>query len=152
MAKVVSLFQPYAQLVVMGVKLIETRTWATKYRGEILIHASQGFHRGLMRLVGEHPFRNYIKLMAHELPTGKIIGKVNLVDVQTTEKLKAIGLTPDERAFGDYTDGRFGWLLKDAVMFEKPIPAKGMLGIWNYDLKEMTAFSKATADKEVANG
>jgi len=40
--KAISLLQPWATLVVTGVKTIETRSWGTKYRGPILIHASQG--------------------------------------------------------------------------------------------------------------
>ena len=37
-----------------------------------------------------------------------------------------------EKAFGDYSPGRYGWLLSDPVQFAEPIPAKGKLGIWNY--------------------
>ena len=43
-------------------------------------------------------------------------------------------LTDKEYAFGDYTPGRWGWLLSDPVLFNEPIPAKGKLGLWEYDL------------------
>lgn len=39
--KVISLRQPWALLVVLGHKKIETRSWKTTYRGDLLIHASQ---------------------------------------------------------------------------------------------------------------
>ena len=39
-------------------------------------------------------------------------------------------LTMEEKAFGDYTEERYAWLLEDFIQFEKPIPAKGMLSIW----------------------
>jgi hypothetical protein len=141
--KVLSIKQPYAQLAVMGAKLIETRPMRTNFRGELYIHASQDFHKGLMRLVGTYPFREYIKKMAHELPTGAIIGKVTVTDCvlidqafkqQLEERFQTAD--PHERAFGDYTDGRYAWHLSNAVMFDKPIPAKGQLGIWNYELEE----------------
>jgi len=40
--KVLSLLQPWATLVVMGIKKIETRSWSTTHRGALLIHASKG--------------------------------------------------------------------------------------------------------------
>ncbi len=42
--KALSLRQPYAELVVIGKKSIELRTWSTKYRGEFLIHAAKTVH------------------------------------------------------------------------------------------------------------
>ncbi len=39
--KIISIRQPWASLIVTGVKDVENRTWSTRYRGPILIHASQ---------------------------------------------------------------------------------------------------------------
>jgi hypothetical protein len=136
MAKVLTIKQPYAQLAVMGVKRIETRPMRTNYRGVLYIHASQDFHKGLMRLVSAYPFREYIKKMAHELPTGAIIGSVRLIDCVLIDDTFKASVNEHERAFGDYTNGRFAWLLEDAKLFDKPIPAKGQLGIWNFSFPE----------------
>lgn len=38
--KAISLWQPWASLVALGVKTIETRSWSTKYRGPLTIHAA----------------------------------------------------------------------------------------------------------------
>lgn len=38
--RALTLWQPWAQLVALGVKVIETRSWGTKYRGPLLIHAA----------------------------------------------------------------------------------------------------------------
>lgn len=38
--KAISIRQPWAWLIVNGYKDIENRTWRTKYRGPVLIHAS----------------------------------------------------------------------------------------------------------------
>jgi hypothetical protein len=43
-------------------------------------------------------------------------------------------LTMEEKAFGDYSEGRYAWMLEDAVQFDEPIPAKGTLCIWEYTL------------------
>ncbi len=137
--KAISLLQPWASLVVMGLKTIETRSWATQHRGTILIHASQGKAGSIFAqeswLAGKLPTFNC-------LPFGAIIGSVTITavtDVSHTglpEDLLA-RLTMEEKAFGDYTTGRFAWLLADAVQFVKPIPARGMLHIWDY--KEIIA-------------
>jgi len=138
--KVISLTQPWAQLVVLGAKKIETRSWSTKHRGELYIHAAQGFPRYCRDIVSRAPFRDYLKMLHVELPTGAIIGKVNLVECVASWQLVAGGLSKDEAAFGDYGEGRWGWLMTDPVKFDKPIPAKGALSLWNYeiDLPEMT--------------
>lgn len=38
----ISIKQPWAALLVAGVKTVEVRTWATRVRGPVLIHASKG--------------------------------------------------------------------------------------------------------------
>ena len=40
---------------------------------------------------------------------------------------------PAEYAFGNYEPGRYAWVMKDAVLFDKPIPAKGKQGLWNWE-------------------
>lgn len=43
--KALSIRQPWAWLIVNGFKDIENRSWDTKYRGAVLIHASKGMTR-----------------------------------------------------------------------------------------------------------
>ena len=38
--KVLTLHQPYASLIALGLKTIETRSWSTKYRGPLAVHAA----------------------------------------------------------------------------------------------------------------
>lgn len=134
MAKVISLLQPWASLVVMGVKTIETRGWTTAYRGPLLIHASKG-RAGAA--VAEAPlFRNHIPDF-RALPFGVIIGEARLVDVLRIEETglppeHLARLTLEERAFGDYGAGRWAWMLEGAVLWEEAIPARGMLGLWEW--------------------
>jgi hypothetical protein len=139
--KVISLLQPWATLVVIGAKKIETRSWNTKYRGDILIHASRRkikineldveVFNHLSRFI---PQREYPKL-----PYGAIIGKAKITDTCETELLNAFDyawgdyvITPEEKAFGDYSPNRFCWLLKDALQFKYPVPAKGSLSLWEH--------------------
>lgn len=134
--KVLSLLQPWASLVVTGVKKIETRTWTTTYRGELAIHASLG--KTAADLAKDQPFSKYIKDF-NSLPFGAIIGKVMLVDVaridpfQNLDKLMQM-ISADEKAFDDFTEGRYAWILEEPVEFKNIIPVKGSLGIWNYEV------------------
>jgi activating signal cointegrator 1 len=116
----------------MGIKTIETRSWATSYRGDLLIHASMSKKAAL--ITGEDPFKKYIPDF-RALSFGSIIGKVVLVDVLPTGSLHYSAshinrLTMEERIFGDYSANRWAWILEDPVEFEKPIPYKGTLGLW----------------------
>jgi hypothetical protein len=134
MPKALSLLQPWASLVVMGAKKIETRSWTTAYRGTLLIHASRG--KAGAAIATLPIFQQYIPQFK-ELPFGAIIGEVRLVDVL---RIEDTGLPPEvldklsleERAFGDYRAGRFAWMLEDSVMWEEAISATGKLGLWEF--------------------
>lgn len=141
--KVISLLQPWASLVVIGAKKIETRSWNTKYRGPLLIHASKKMSNVQKFLAYSEPFASALKDL-NELSLGAIIGKVDLKGTSTTDfyldcKNGGIPITDHggdwekEIAFGDYSAGRFGWLLSNPIAFSHHIQAKGSLGLWEYD-------------------
>ena len=141
--KAISLLQPWASLVVMGIKKIETRNWATKHRGTILIHASQGKAGSIF--VAELPFKKYIPDFK-KLSFGAIIGEATIADVIRIEDLEMNDelinrLTMEEKAFGDYSYGRYAWMLEDAVEFTTPIPARGTLSIWEYADDNLKGFT-----------
>ena len=132
--KAISLLQPWASLVVMGVKQWETRSWSTAYRGELLIHASKG-KKGAA-LSQDPPFSTYIPDFS-TLPFGSIIGQVLLMDVIRVEAFLATpalmeSMTLEERAFGNYEKGRWCWILGNPLIFRKPIPVNGALSLWEY--------------------
>lgn len=77
--KALSVKQPFASLILEGKKTIETRTWATDYRGPLLICASLKPHSGLLLLDGfAHDAKGYAS--AKNLPTGVMLCVVDLVD------------------------------------------------------------------------
>ncbi len=146
MIKCISILQPWASLVVARHKRIETRSWNTKYRGELYIHASKKWTQQLYDTIIDIGADKHFAESGFVLPFGAIIGKVDLVETFPTELLVSDGkpietfiegleITPQEIAFGDYSPNRFGWILENPVVFVKPIPAKGQLGIWNFDEK-----------------
>ena len=118
--KAISIRQPWAWLVVNGHKDIENRTWATKYRGKILVHA--GVHR--VTKAEYDAFANRCRRMRiMEFPpidgfkTGGIVGIVEFVGC--IKKSKSPWFT-----------GPWGFVLSNGR--ERPFePMKGKLGLFN---------------------
>lgn len=141
--KAITVIQPWATLLATGKKHIETRSWKTNYRGEILIHAGKSVKDLFGEIYADDEnnlffcragIKNYEDFYA--MPRGEIIGKANLVDcfqIDEAYRRKLRRENPAELAFGDYTIGRYAWLMADTVLFDKPIPAKGKQGLWNWE-------------------
>ena len=125
--KVLSIKEPFATLIKDGVKIYETRSWKTNYRGEIYIHAS-------LSLSKSERVESANKYLKSEIKPGFILCKCELVDCipMTDEFIKYINKETSEYDYGLYSEGRYAWKLKVLEVLEKPIPAKGKLGIWNY--------------------
>ena len=126
--KVLSIKEPFATLVKDDVKIYETRSWKTNYRGEIYIHASKAMSKS----------ENVEKAMPYlksELNPGCILCKCNLVDCiyMTKDFIQRIKNDTNESDYGRYEVGRYAWKLELIEVLEEPIPAKGKLGIWNYE-------------------
>jgi hypothetical protein len=123
--KCLSLKQPYAELIVSGKKTIELRKWNTKFRGEFLIHASKTVNK-------EACERN--KIDPKSLITGAIIGKSFIYDVKEYDSKRTF-VKDKKKHFADvnFTDYKYGFLLKDSKRFGKPIPLRGKLGFFNVD-------------------
>lgn len=164
--KALTLTQPWATLVAIGAKQIETRSWFTSYRGPLAIHAAAGYGKGGLRghkaLCGTEPFcsvlneacarhydaldqsRGWLRAVAEHpfMPTGAIVATCELVCCKNITLSARYGwhgvagrdweMTDQERAFGDYTPGRYAWLLTNVRALETPIPAKGTLGLWEW--------------------
>jgi hypothetical protein len=135
--KVLSLQQPWANLVIAGEKQFETRGWQTHYRGELYIHASKSFAGLNLELCQLDPHFKKAIPDRSKLKLGAIIGKVNLIDCFSIYDLGLrYKISAKERAFGDFSPGRFAWLLENPEPIE-PIEISGNLNIWNFEMKEV---------------
>ena|SRR3990172_4209670 len=118
-----SVRQPWANLIVLGLKDIEIRTWATKYRGRLLIHAGMTFDRVAMW-----------RFPMEVVPRGAIIGSVKLADI-----LRFTRQSWKEGGDRHLDNGRFpletayAWILEDQWEFPEPIPYKGALKLFRVD-------------------
>ena len=119
-----TVYQPYAYAIVAGLKGYETRPRRTHIRGRVAVHAAKG-NPQFVTLAVDMALPETMKLHY-----GAVLGTVEIVDCVPVEAL--IGkLSERERVLGDYTPGRFAWVLKNPVMFDRPIPARGFQGWWN---------------------
>lgn len=127
--KAISLWQPWATAIPLGIKRLETRGWSTRYRGPLAIHAAKHwdkdqdlFARSMRQLTEPQ--------LPDEFPFGAVVGVAWLVDVIPSERARKI-VNLIEAAFGDYAPGRFAWVLEDAQPLTRPLPWKGKQGFFN---------------------
>lgn len=134
--RALTITQPWATLIQRGAKRLETRSWYTNYRGALVIHASKRFPLDCQKLLRMPAFYNGVGCV----PAKNFLRGVGLcvcilracVKVSELYKLKCWDFTPsaDELTFGDFSVGRYAWLLEHQYDFIDPIPAKGALGLW----------------------
>lgn len=154
--KAISLWQPWASAMAVGAKTIETRHWPTLVRGSIAIHAAKRCVKGeilslLCRgawqgaVVMPHIIHPRSEFHVEDLPYGAIVAVGTLVDCRPIETLTVGELDTrrysdadprklypfTERAFGDYSPGRFGWVFEDVKPLMNPIPFTGKQGFFN---------------------
>jgi activating signal cointegrator 1 len=142
----------------IGAKRIETRSWSTSYRGWLAIQASKGglsksdleiqcddpeFKRVLMAVPAFARWQNCEPgpggvVPPDVFPHGKIVAVVYMKGCTRTEWLRepagaeVIGselMTPQEQAFGDFSDGRYGWVTDKLFRLPDPIPFKAKQGL-----------------------
>jgi len=150
--KAISLWQPWATLIATGAKQIETRSWATSYKGPIAIHAAK---RKILKEIKElaewEEFRAALKIpvvvdepeeleekaaIDHmlSLPYGAIVAVATLKECRNVADFNRFELFTDRGGFdesdlGNYATGRIGWVLTDVRAIE-PIPYKGEQGLF----------------------
>jgi len=135
--KALTLTQPWATLVAIGAKRIETRSWKTSYRGPLAIHAAKEFPKEARKFTTQPVCYESMRRIARmemrangwrAYPLGCIIATCRLTNVLPVVSLEP--LSELERAFGDYSPGRFAWILQDVKPLPQPVPMKGALGLW----------------------
>lgn len=136
--KAVTLYEPWAMLVAIEAKKIETRSWATRYRGALAIHAGKNWPSWAKLFLLREPFRSVLFPMdlyyPEALPLGAIVAICDLEDCFKIDPGPLL-ISDQEKAFGDYIPGRFMWMLGSVKRVNPPIPAKGKQGLWDWDEK-----------------
>lgn len=137
-----SLWQPWATLVAIGAKRVETRDWSTDFRGKLAVHATKTEAAYARALVYESPFAEAlaetfgVSIDADELPRGAIVAVATLDRVRPITAAGARLLereNPTEFAFGNYSleDGqRYAWVFSDATPLPAPVECGASQKLW----------------------
>ncbi|MDZ7735912.1 MAG: ASCH domain-containing protein [Gammaproteobacteria bacterium] len=123
--KALSIRQPWAFAIVNGWKPVENRTWPTRYRGRILIHAGKKEEtediEGVLEMIAGQtglPILTVIEMYFEQQRTfGGIVGAATLVDCVTS-------------CDSSWFAGPYGFVLRDAIRYEY-IPCRGALGFFD---------------------
>jgi hypothetical protein len=133
--KALSLWQPWATSIALGHKRHETRSWSTNYRGPVLIHAARTFP-AQARGVAVHEVS--VGRLPSRLPFGCFVALAEIEDVVPAEEVK-LRTTAVDRLLGDFSEGRFAWVLVRVRPLSEPVPARGRQGLWRPTVEEVDA-------------
>lgn len=124
--KCITIKQPWATLIAKGYKKYEFRTWKTKYRGDILIHAGKTIDKDALE---------YFKYLNLEYPTGCIIAKAKITDCLLVDKT-FLNKLPNSPIYDHLKQEQkktlYGFKL-DNIEEIKSIYIKGKLSLWEYE-------------------
>lgn len=171
--KAITLAQPHASLVALGVKTMLDTSWPTDYRGRLAVHAGARVpspERGPMFVGDYHVAQGGTWLHGGEhnvrLPFAAIVATCEVLDVVPIVAGNC-GPTPrlatcadgalvmvqaivadtrdvtDQRLYGDFTPGRYAWILGDVQPTTSRCPACWGTG-WRCDTHQRGACDECT--------
>ena len=126
--KVLTLRQPWATLVAEGIKKYEFRSWKTKYRGKVLIHAGTGIDKEDMKKYDN---------MNLDFPSRRIVAIVEIEDcLELTDELNKKIIDENNIAYGRKVRTGYAWKLNNIKKIDYDKEINGQLGLWNINLDE----------------
>lgn len=144
--KVISVWQPWATLIMLRHKLNETRSFPAPRSligTRIGIASTKQLRHEQKQALCDPDF------MAHFLPLnvpsfdklvhGCLLGTIELHSSEVITEELMEDTTDEELAFGWYSPGRYVWRLRDPILFDEPIPVRGQQGIWEFSLNDEAA-------------
>jgi hypothetical protein len=114
--KVLSVRQPYAWLIAVGLKPIENRAWRTHHRGRLLIHAAREMHADSITAIEN---KHGIKIDPGALQFAGVIGCVEIVNIVTQSP-------------SPWFCGPVGWVLVSTTALHPIHPLRGMPGLFDF--------------------
>jgi hypothetical protein len=136
--RAITIWQPWASAIALGLKRFETRSWPTSYRGPILIHAAARGDREHGRMMAFCSYNVRATLAADAVRMTELIVDAStwrgvgiavgeLVDCRPGPSVRT---SPLERSLGKFDDGFYAWKIDNVVKLDRPILARGMQGLW----------------------
>ncbi|CDW80309.1 activating signal cointegrator 1 [Stylonychia lemnae] len=131
-----SMHQPWASLLVMGIKRFEGREWTHKFRGPLWIHAtSQKPTQELIDQI-EGSYREFYKSIGEDLPpfpdrylTSVVIGRVDVIDIISLEEYH--DQVPKE--LQEPTVSEYQFICRNPMYLDLPLKMSGQPGIYKME-------------------
>ncbi|GMH11304.1 hypothetical protein Nepgr_013145 [Nepenthes gracilis] len=135
-----TMHQPWASLLVHGIKRIEGRSWPAPLRGLLWIHAAskvpdattikamEDFYREIYALSGITDVK-----FPEEYPVSRLVGCVEVVGCVRCEELTCWQAVPEGVRLEGLTD--FCWLCEHPQKLLVPLEMRGYKGIYNLERK-----------------
>ena len=151
--RVITLWQPWASLVALGLKANETRSWATSYRGPVYVHAARTWNVFNRRAWEEAEVFVFdaranglnVPPLPRRPPLGVVVCRCTLTRCRPTPP-SLVAAAPehylDER-FGDWRPGRFAHSLSAVEPLPEPVPWPGRQGRYWQAPAELVALIEA---------
>ena len=126
--KALTIMQPWAELIASGEKRVENRTWRTRYRGPLAIHAgvSREWFDESEQGTGDRGQYDF----------GAVIAVAELVECLPFDEAKQRRLPGDELdwlADHEHTQGPWCWVLSNVRRLPEPIPCTGRQSLWEWE-------------------
>lgn len=100
--KALTIKQPWATIIMQQDKWFEFRSWQTKYRDELPIHAE--------KVIDKEAMKRLAKYIRKDMPTGKILVKVTLVDcVKRSSEFKEMLLKENKDMIDSFFEENYGF-------------------------------------------
>jgi hypothetical protein len=140
--KAITIKQPWASLIVEGIKPIENRTWNTNFRGRVLVHAAAKPANIKYEIEGQASIKEIQMFSAlgraeEDDLFGCIIGSVEIVDCVINHP--SIWAEKSYRIYDGVHNNDYrtihNWVLANPIKFPEPIPMKGKLSFWESECK-----------------
>jgi activating signal cointegrator 1 len=150
--KSITLIQPYATLITLEEKQIETRGWPVNFKGKLAIHAGKKIDIEACRkprikaILEKHGI-----MIPEKLPTGCVLSICNLFDCVQMQYssdarhniiVSGYKLSDQEYDFGCYEHGRWAWILANVRKLESPVPAVGKLKLWDFEMDKGKVYGR----------
>ena len=146
--KALSLTQPWASAVALGIKRYETRSWSTRFRGDVCIHAAKGFPRYAQEFF-EDQLQEGLLEPDSDLPRGAIIAVVELTACLRVEDVYPT-IERVERMYGNYEHGRYAFRLENVRVLTEPIFCRGALSFWPVEWNEAKEVMRRIANPQMS--
>ena len=138
--KVISIWQPFASLLMHRHKICETRTWPCPPAliGQRIGIASTKVMKADQRAVITDPqlvaeYQRTGMPDIEELPHGCILGTVRIVSCEEITARTLQIIPSNEYAFGFWEPGYWAWRTADPEIWKTPVPVQGRQGIWDFN-------------------